>query len=172
MFSEIQISGKSCQLPIAPLPKLIGKDGDSPVAKRPVRWEWYECDFVLKQIVNSQAIYWSMAPILGFEMPGEPQQPVSIRMTVTTDREFDYSPLEGWVWHKTWIIPTIIVNVEFENCTSPNFQFPPNTYVSVMSVKPGSKSPENFYLVDVGLQGVDTLEAELGKHVFSGLKFT
>jgi hypothetical protein len=89
------------------------------------------------------------------------------------EKEFEFRELEGWQWHKTWMIPTITVTVLPENAKSAgNFTFPPNTYITVMCVRPGNRTPEKFFITETGLQGVTSQQAEVGRHVFTGLKFT
>lgn len=107
--------------------------------------------------MKDELVFWSMQPTLGFTMPGLLQEPVSLRIGVTSEREFDFTELEGWLWHKTWIIPTIVVTIELQNSHQTGFQFPKGTYLNIMAVKPGSRDPDRFFLIDVGLQGTDSL---------------
>lgn len=83
-----------------------------------------------------------MEPTLSFSSPIDPEQSLDFKLDITMEKEFEFRELEGWQWHKTWMIPTITVTVLPEDEKSAeNFTFPANTYISIMCVRPGSYVP-------------------------------
>ena len=87
-------------------------------------------------------MFWSLEPTLAFSSPVDSSATLNFKLNITMENSFEFREIEGWQWHKTWMIPMITVTVLPENAESvENFVFPPNTTLTIMCVRPGSRNP-------------------------------
>ncbi|EGR31513.1 zinc finger transcription factor sma, putative [Ichthyophthirius multifiliis] len=88
------------------------------------------------------------------------------------DKNFMIDKQFGWNWHKSWILPFININIEFNDFQSNNqFNVSENLYVQLYAVVVQNENINNFHLLDVGLKGKTKQFLEAGSTSLTGIKF-
>lgn len=85
----------------------------------PTPWVWTVCNLPLRCQIGSNIAIWALKPSIALTHPKSDVNLIScyklkpqdvepnVKLSIDTEKSFQYSDDLGWNWHKSWNIPTI-----------------------------------------------------------------
>lgn len=132
-------------------------------------WSCGECADRLVTSSKRGECVWSLSPSSAF-LKGLGCQSPQISLKVDFVRPFNYDLKLGWLWHKSWNIPSITVALETRDGSKLLRAGVPMA-AQVFAVKRVRDEDGSLSLVDLGLKGITCQNLRNGLAQFSALKF-
>jgi hypothetical protein len=146
------------------------EEGEAKKAKK--QWVWHPNIYDLKTATVDSTQIWNCSPYVMICSFLNSEEDPEVVVNIEMDKEFKWSPDVGWIWHKTWNIPTISLGMTMvDKNTMQELECPMNIEVNLYAAKLVTNQANMIYFSSIPLKGETSYKLVDGRVTIEGVKF-